>query len=199
MTRRVENPGSRPSARLLAVGGALALVLALSGCGFNDVPELDARARQAWSEVQTQYQRRAELVPALLDAARAAAHEREIVAEVIASRTRALRAAGDTFVLRDPEAFRNFQEAQDRLSVALARLFAAMDRYQEVKSSSIYAAARAQIETTENRIAIARRDYLAAAQAFNDELKNIPDRWIASAMHPQAQPLPGLPPASRPD
>lgn len=186
------------SARIKNALGALALASGLAGCAFNDVPALDARARQAWSEVQAQYQRRAELVPPVLDAAKpTAAQEREVVAEVIASRMRALRAGGDGHVLSDPEAFRNFQDAQDRLSSAIRRLFATIERYPEVKSSSVYAAARTQIETTENRIAVARRDYIEAAQALNQELGKFPDRWIAAVMHPEMKPLPVFNPPAR--
>ena len=189
--------GSLP-AQLRAACGAILLALLLSGCGLDDVPALDERARQSWSEVQAQYQRRAELVPPLLEAAKsAAAQEREVVAEVVASRSRALRASGDAYVLSDPEAFRNFQEAQDRLSSALRRLFATMERYPEVKSSSVYAAARSQLETTENRIAVARRDYIEAVQTLNEELRRVPDRWIAAVLHPQTRPLPVFTPAAR--
>jgi LemA protein len=120
-----------------------------------------------------------------------------VVAEVIASRMRALRAGGDGHVLSDPEAFRNFQDAQDRLSSAIRRLFATIERYPEVKSSSVYAAARTQIETTENRIAVARRDYIEAAQALNQELGKFPDRWIAAVMHPEMKPLPVFNPPAR--
>jgi LemA protein len=192
--------GSLLAARFKAAAGALALGLSLGGCGLRDVPALDGRARQAWSEVQAQYQRRVELVPPVIEAARSAAgQEREVVAEVVASRMRALRSSGDAHVLRDPEAFRNLQEAQDRLSSALRRLFATMERYPEVKSSSIYAAARAQIETTENRIAVARRDYVEAAQAFNEELRRVPDRWIAAFLYPEAEPFPLFNPTARSD
>jgi LemA protein len=108
---------------------------------------------------------------------------------VTEARARATQVQVDASTVTDPEKFRQFQEAQSQLSGALGRLLATVERYPELKSNASYLALRSQLEGTENRIAVARRDYISAVQAYNTELRTIPGRWVASILHPQAKPM----------
>jgi LemA protein len=179
-----------PSARIRVVLTAMILALGLSACGINTIPTLEEQAKAAWSEVQNQYRRRADLVPNLIETVRGfAQQERELVTQVTEARARATQVQVDASTVTDPERFRQFQETQNQLSAALGRLLAAVERYPELKSSANFLALQSQLEGTENRIAVARRDYITAVQAYNTELRTIPGRWIARILHPEARPM----------
>ena len=169
----------------------LCLALALSGCGLiNTIPMLQERAKSSWSEVQNQYQRRADLIPNLVETVKGyAAQEREVLTEVTEARARATQVNVDPTTITDPEKFRQFQEAQNQLSGALGRLLVTVERYPDLKSNANFLALQSQLEGTENRIAVARRDYIEAVRDYNTEIRTIPGRWIAAAIYPDAKPM----------
>lgn len=168
----------------------MALALGLSACGINNVPTLEEQAKAAWSEVQNQYQRRADLIPNLVETVKGfAQQEREVLTQVTEARARATQVQVDASTVTDPEKFRQFQEAQNQLSGALGRLLATVERYPELKSNANFLALQSQLEGTENRIAVARRDYISTVQAYNTELRTIPGRWIAAVVYPEAKPM----------
>ena len=166
------------------------MTVLLQACGINNAPTLEERAKSAWSEVQNQYQRRADLIPNLVETVKGfAQQEREVLTQVTEARARATQIQVDASTVTDPEKFRQFQEAQGQLSGALGRLLATVERYPELKSNTNFLALQSQLEGTENRIAVARRDYIEAVRAYNTEIRTIPGRWVASVFHPDAKPL----------
>src|SRR3954452_9030656 len=176
--------------RVRAALTALVVGLVLSGCGINNVPTLEERAKSAWSEVQNQYQRRADLIPNLVETVKGFANqEREVLTQVTEARARATQVQVDASTVTDPEKFRQFQEAQNQLSGALGRLLATVERYPDLKSNANFLALQSQLEGTENRIAVARRDYIAAVRAYNTELLTVPGRWLATFFYPDAKPM----------
>jgi LemA protein len=175
--------------RIRAAVAVLALGL-LSACGINNVPTLEERAKSAWSEVQNQFQRRADLIPNLVETVRGyAQQEREVLREVNEARARATQIQVDATTVTNPERFREFQQAQNELSGALGRLLVTVERYPELKSNANFLALQSQLEGTENRIAVARRDYIEAVRDYNTELRTIPGRWIAGFLYPDAKPM----------
>jgi LemA protein len=163
-------------------GAALLIVVALfvSGCGINTIPTLEEQAKSSWSEVQNQYQRRAELIPNLVATVKGyAQQERQVLDEVTEARARATQIQVNADQLTDPEALRRFQEAQAQLSGALGRLLAVSENYPDLKSNQNFLALQSQLEGTENRIAVARRDYIQAVQRYNTEVRTFPGRLWA--------------------
>ncbi|MBF9232985.1 LemA family protein [Microvirga alba] len=176
--------------RLRAALIGLGLALGLSACGINNVPTLEEKSKSAWSEVQNQYQRRSDLVPNLVETVKGfAQQEREVLTQVTEARAKASQIKVDASTVTDPEKFRQFQEAQNQLSGALGRLLATVERYPELKSNANFLALQSQLEGTENRIAVARRDYIETVRAYNTELRTIPGRWIAAVLYPDAKPM----------
>lgn len=182
---------SKPIIRALSRAGALVLVLAgLAGCGINDVPRQDEQVKAAWSEVLNQYQRRADLIPNLVATVKGYAHqEQTVLTEVTEARAKATQTtlALPPDVLSNPQAFHNYEQAQSQLGNALGRLLVVTERYPELKSNENFLALQAQLEGTENRIAVARRDYIDAVQQYNTTLRTIPGRWIAGILYPSAK------------
>jgi len=175
--------------RSAAVAVAALLGLALAGCGINNVPTLEEQAKARWGEVQNQYQRRADLIPNLIETVKGyAAQEREVLTEVIEARAKATQVKVDASTITDPAKFKEFQDAQNQLSGALGRLLVTVERYPDLKSNQNFLALQSQLEGTENRIAVARRDYIQAVQAFNTEIRTFPGViwarlfWGAKAM-----------------
>jgi LemA protein len=168
---------------------ALGIVgLALAGCGINTIPTLQEKTKAAWSEVLNQYQRRADLIPNLVATVKGyAAQEEKVLTEVVEARAKATQMQLPADILTNPEAFKKFQEAQSQLSGALGRLLAISENYPDLKSNQNFLALQSQLEGTENRIAIARRDYIASVQAFNTEIRTIPGRWWRALLYPDAQ------------
>jgi len=166
--------------RPVSLAFVLAASLVLCGCGINTIPTLEERAKAAWSEVQNQYQRRAELIPNLVETVRGyARQEREVLTQVVEARAKATQVQVRVDQLTDPEALRKFQEAQSQLSGALGRLIAVSENYPDLKSNQNFLALQSQLEGTENRIAVARRDYIQAVQAYNTETRTFPGRLWA--------------------
>ena len=176
---------SRVSSRALviAVTGIL-----LAGCGINTIPTLQERAKAAWSEVLNQYQRRADLIPNLVETVKGyASQESKVLTEVVEARAKATQVQLPPDILTNPEAFKQFQEVQGQLSGALARLLAVVENYPDLKSNQNFLALQSQLEGTENRIAIARRDYITAVKDYNTELRTIPGRWWRALLYPDAE------------
>ena len=174
--------------RIGVLAGLLSLVLA--GCGINNVPTLQERAKAAWGEVQNQYQRRADLIPNLVETVKGyAQQEREVLTQVTEARAKASSVKVDASTVTDPAKFKEFQDAQNQLSGALGRLLVTVERYPDLKSNQNFLALQSQLEGTENRIAVARRDYIQTVQAYNTEVRTIPGRWIAAIFYPDAKPM----------
>jgi len=167
---------------------ALFLVAAtLGGCGVNTIPTLDEQAKAAWSEVLNQYQRRADLVPNLVETVRAyAAHEKDTLTAVTEARAKVAQMQVPADILTNPEAFKAFQQNQGLLTQTLSRLLAVSERYPDLKANQNFLSLQSQLEGTENRIAVARRDYIEAVRQYNTELRTIPGRWIAALFYPDA-------------
>ena len=170
---------------------AFLLASSLSACGsINTIPTLEEKAKSAWSEVQNQYQRRADLIPNLVETVKGfAQQEREVLTQVIEARAKATQVQVDASTITDPVKFKEFQDAQSQLSGALGRLLVTVERYPELKSNANFLALQSQLEGTENRVAVARRDYIETVRAYNTELRTIPGRWIAAVMYPEAKPM----------
>ena len=165
---------SLPRPALSALLLALMLPL-LSACGFNTIPTNEERAKAAWSEVLNQYQRRADLIPILVETVRGyAAHEREVLEAVVKARAQATQVQVSPELLQDPAAFEAFQQSQSQLTGALSRLLAVVENYPDLKANQNFLALQAQLEGTENRIAVARRDYIEAVRVYNTSLRTLP-------------------------
>ncbi|AMJ62120.1 LemA family protein [Bosea sp. PAMC 26642] len=163
--------------------------LALAGCGVNNVPTLEEAAKARWSEVQNQYQRRADLIPNLVETVKGfAAQERDVLTAVVEARAKASQVKVDASTITDPAKFKEYQDAQNQLTGALGRLLVTVERYPELKSNQNFLALQSQLEGTENRVTVARRDYIQAVQAFNTEIRTFPGViwarlfWGAKAM-----------------
>ena len=178
-------------ARCGDVSRAVCLVVAgllLASCGINTIPTLQEQAKASWSEVLNQYQRRADLIPNLVETVRGfATQEQEVLTQVVEARAKATQMQLPADVLTNPEAFQKFQEAQSQLSGALGRLMVVVERYPDLKSNQNFLALQSQLEGTENRISIARRDYISAVRDYNTELRTIPGRWWRALLYPDAE------------
>jgi LemA protein len=168
------------------------LCLLLAGCGVNNIPSYEESAKAQWSQVLNQYQRRADLIPNLVETVKGyAAQERQVLEEVTNARARAtqvqLQIPPD--IVNNPEAFKRFQEAQAQLTGALGRLLAVSERYPDLKSNQNFLALQSQLEGTENRIAVARRDYIEAVRQYNTELRTFPGVIWASTLYRNNKPM----------
>jgi LemA protein len=178
------------SRRPLAVLFVVAAAAFLSACGINTIPTYEEQAKASWSEVLSQYQRRADLIPNLVETVKGfAAQEREVLTSVVEARARATQIQVPPEILTDPEAFKKFQDAQGEVGAALSRLIAITENYPDLKSNQNFLALQSQLEGTENRIAVARRDYIEAVRLYNTELRTIPGRWWAAILYPEAKPM----------
>jgi LemA protein len=168
----VQSPAFRRPLVMLLVG---LFGLVLAGCGYNNVPTLEEKAKAAWGEVQNQYQRRADLIPNLVETVKGyAQQEREVLTQVIEARAKATQVKVDASTITDPAKFKEYQDAQNQLSGALGRLMVTVERYPDLKSNQNFLALQSQLEGTENRVTVARRDYIQAVQAFNTEIRTFP-------------------------
>ncbi len=170
------------------IAALLLTAFLLAGCGINNIPTYEEAMKGSWSEVLNQYQRRAELIPNLVETVKGfAAQEKDVLTSVVEARAKATQMTLPADILNNPEAFKKFQESQQQLSGALARLMVVVEKYPDLKSNQNFLALQSQLEGTENRISVARRDYIEAVQVYNTELKTIPGRWWASWMYPEAK------------
>ena len=175
--------------RVLLAGLLGVVLLALGGCGVNDIPSYDESADAAWSDVLNQYQRRAELIPNLVSTVKGyAAHEKETLEAVIEARAKATSMQLPNDIQSNPEMLQQFQANQDALSSALSRLMVVVERYPDLKASQNFLSLQSQLEGTENRIAVARRDYINAVRVYNTELRTYPGKWWHSMLYAELEP-----------
>ena len=173
------------SAALFAV---VIAALTVSGCGINNIPTYEQSAKAAWSEVLNQYKRRTDLIPNLVESVKGFAdQEKSVLTEVTEARKQATNIQLPPDILTNPEAMKKFQDAQATLGGALGRLMAVVERYPDIKSGQNFLALQSELSGTENRIAIARRDYIQSVRAFNTEITTIPGRWWKAILYPQAK------------
>jgi len=176
--------------RLAAVAAVVVLAPAVTGCGINSIPTKEEAAKARWADVQSQYQRRADLVPNLVATVQGAAvQERTTLTQVIEARARATSVQVTPETLNDPQAFQRFQAAQGELSQALSRLLMVTENYPQLQSNQNFLALQSQLEGTENRIAVARRDYNEAVRDYNTSLRTFPTVIWAKTIHGGSQPM----------
>jgi LemA protein len=169
---------------VMALGGLL------SGCGVNNIPSYDEQAKAKWADVNNQYQRRADLIPNLVETVRGyAKQERETLEAVVNARAKATSIQVTPDIVNDPAKFKQFQEAQSQLSGALGRLIAISENYPDLKSNQNFLALQSQLEGTENRISVARRDYIESVRVYNTELRTFPGVLWASTLYRSHKPM----------
>ena len=168
--------------RKLWTACAVLLLLLLSGCGYNTLQSADEQVKAAWSEVLNQYQRRADLVPNLVETVKAfAKQEQEVFTRVTEARSRVGSIQATPELVDNPEAFARFQQAQGELTGALSRLLVVAENYPQLKSDANFRDLQAQLEGTENRITVARNRYIKAVEAFNVTVRQFPSNLTAMA------------------
>ena len=165
------------------------MLLTLSGCGYNQFQSLDEEAKASWSEVLNQYQRRADLVPNLVNVVKGyAEHEKEVLTQVAQARSKVGSMQVTPEVLNDPEAFAKFQAAQGQLTSALSRLMAVAENYPNLKADQGFRDLQAQLEGTENRITVARNRYIASIKDYNVAVRTFPNNLTAMALGYKTKP-----------
>ena len=182
------------AARVFCIARAMAcsvlVGLLLSGCGINDIPAFSESAKAKWSDVENQYQRRADLIPNLVETVKGyATQERDVLTQVVEARAKVSQIKVDASTITDPAKFREYQNAQNALTGALGRLLVTVERYPELKSNQNFLTLQSQLEGTENRVAVARRDYIDAVRAYNTELKTVPGVLWASTLYRSYKPM----------
>ena len=176
--------------RLRSLAVLVVVAFSLSGCGYNVIPTQQEAAKAAWAEVQNQYQRRADLVPNLVATVQGyAKQEKDVLTQVTEARAKATSIHLDANDLTDPEKVKQLQDAQNQLSGALGRLLAISENYPDLKSNQNFLALQSQLEGTENRIAVARRDYIEAVRVYNTELKTFPGLLWANTVFRGNKPM----------
>jgi LemA protein len=175
---------------MLRAATILTLALSLSGCGVNNIPTYEEQAKAKWADVNNQYQRRADLIPNLVETVKGyARQERETLEAVINARARATSIQATPDIINDPAKFKQFQEAQGQLSGALGRLIAVSENYPDLKSNQNFLALQSQLEGTENRISVARRDYIESVRAYNTEMRTFPGVLWAQTLYRNHKPM----------
>ena len=156
----------------------------LSGCGINNIPTYDEQVKAAWSQGENQNQRRADLIPNLVNTVKGyASHEQEVLVDVTQARAKVGSIQVDGNMLNNPEKLKQFEQAQRQLGSALQRLMVVAERYPDLKANQNFLALQSQLEGTENRISVARRDYIAAVQQYNTEIRTFPGRLWHSFLY----------------
>ncbi len=164
--------------------------MVLAGCGVNNIPTYEEKAKSAWSQVLNQYKRRADLIPNLIETVKGlAAQEKDVLTSVVEARAKATQTSLPSDILTNQEALKTFQQNQGALSSALSRLLVVVERYPDLKSNQGFITLQEQLEGSENRISVARRDYIEAVRVYNTELKTIPGRWWAQFLYPENKPM----------
>jgi len=173
---------------LIGIGIILLAIVALIITNINNVPKLDENIKAAWSQVQNQYKRRTDLIPNLVSTVKGyAKHEKSTFKEVTEARSNVGKLTLTPQMLSNPKLFAKFQKAQDGLTSALSKLMLVVERYPDLKANKNFLALQTQLEGTENRIAVARGDYIQAVRLYNTELRTYPGKIIASILYPNAQ------------
>lgn len=164
----------------LSVFFFMLLIVQLFGCGYNTIQQQDEAVKAAWSEVLNQYQRRADLVPNLVNVVKGyAAHEKDVLTQVTEARSKVGSIQANEALLNDPEAFKKFQTAQREMSSALSRLLVVAENYPQLKADGVFRDLQAQLEGTENRITVARNRYIKAVEAYNVTIRSFPSNLTA--------------------
>jgi LemA protein len=177
-------------ARLRAPVLAILLGLSVASCGVNAIPTLEETAKARWADVENQYQRRTDLIPNLVATVQGyAKQEKDVLVAVTEARAKATSIHLDAGDLTDPAKVKALQDAQGALTGALSRLLAVSENYPDLKSNANFLALQSQLEGTENRIAVARRDYIAAVQAYNTQLRTFPGVIWASTLYSGSKPM----------
>jgi len=181
---------SRQFSRIGMLAAIVGLGLTLSGCGYNTIPTLQEQAKARWADVENQYQRRADLIPNLVATVQGyAAQEKNVLTAVIEARAKATQIKIDASQLTDPDKLKAFQDAQNQLTGALGRLLAVSENYPDLKSNANFLALQSQLEGTENRIAVARRDYIEAVRTYNTALRTFPTVLWAKTIFAGTKPM----------
>jgi LemA protein len=173
---------TKPILRMRALFAVVLLSFTVSACGYNNIPTLEEQAKAKWADVQNNYQRRADLIPNLVATVQGYANqEKSVLTAVVEARAKATQVKIDVSQLTDPAKLKQFQDAQNQLSGALGRLLAVSENYPDLKSNQNFLALQSQLEGTENRIVVARRDYIEAVRLYNTQLKTFPGLiWAAT-------------------
>ncbi|HAV73779.1 MAG: LemA family protein [Limnobacter sp.] len=167
----------------------LMFALLLSGCGYNTIQTTDEQVKAAWAEVLNQYQRRADLVPNLVNVVKAEANfEQETLTQVVEARSKATSIQATPELINDPEAFNKFQQAQSELSGALSRLLLITENYPNLKANQGFRDLQTQLEGTENRITVARNRYIKSVQEYNVTVRSFPNNLTAMVMGYEVKP-----------
>ena len=165
------------------------LTLSLSGCGYNTFQTSDEQVKASWAEVLNQYQRRADLVPNLVNVVKGyAAHEKDVLTQVTEARARVGQIQATPELINDPEAFAKFQAAQRDMSSSLGRLMLVAENYPQLKADGVFRDLQAQLEGTENRITVARKRYIEAVQVYNNTVRQFPSNLTAMAFGYKVKP-----------
>lgn len=160
------------------------LSILLSACGLNNIPTYDEQVKSAWSQVENQYQRRADLIPNLVSTVKGyAAHEKDTLIAVTNARAKVGSIQVTQDLLENPQAMQQFQEAQGQLGSALKRLLVVSERYPDLKANQNFLALQSQLEGTENRISVARRDYITSTERYNTEIRTFPGKLWHSFLY----------------
>ena len=176
--------------RAATLAAVLVMTPAVVGCGINTIPTKEEAAKARWADVQSQYQRRSDLIPNLVATVQGAAiAERATLTQVIQARAAATGVTVTPETLNDPAAFQRYQAAQGQLSQALSRLMLVVERYPEIRSNQNFIALQSQLEGTENRISVARRDYNEAVRDYNTSLRTFPTVIWANTIHSGSDPM----------
>jgi LemA protein len=175
---------------LRAVLAVILIGVLVAGCGYNTIPTLEEQAKARWGDVQNQYQRRADLIPNLVATVQGyAKQEKDVLTSVVEARAKATQVKVDASQLTDPDKLKQFQDAQNQLSGALGRLLAITENYPDLKSNANFLALQSQLEGTENRIAVSRRDYIEAVRSYNTSLRTFPTLLWAKTVFSGSKPM----------
>ena len=172
----------------LILGLILLAIIYLTVTNYNNIPKLDENVKEKWSQVQNQYKRRADLIPNLVETVKAYAnHEKNTLVEVTEARSKISQITLNENTLNNPELLQQFENAQSNLTSALSKLMVIVEKYPELKANENFLSLQSQLEGTENRITVARRDFIEAVKLYNLELRTMPGKFVAAIAHPEAK------------
>lgn len=172
----------------LVLGLILLAIIYLTVTNYNNIPKLDENVKEKWSQVQNQYKRRADLIPNLVETVKAYAnHEKNTLVEVTEARSKVSQINLNENTLNNPELLQQFENAQSNLTSALSKLMVVVEKYPELKANENFLSLQSQLEGTENRISVARRDFIEAVKLYNLELRTMPGKLVAAIAHPEAK------------
>ncbi|MCG3697712.1 LemA family protein [Aliarcobacter butzleri] len=172
----------------LVLGLILLAIIYLTVTNYNNIPKLDENVKEKWSQVQNQYKRRADLIPNLVETVKAYAnHEKSTLVEVTEARSKVSQITLNENTLNNPELLQQFENAQSNLTSALSKLMVVVEKYPKLKANENFLSLQSQLEGTENRISVARRDFIEAVKLYNLELRTMPGKFVAAIAHPEAK------------